>query len=112
VISGYRAAVDAARAGQPLLCFVQLRCALGTCLLKTTSADDYPEVVEIHKLSGEHCTMLKVGAASLGHLEGLIERIGKHGEIRTHIVLSTAFEGRPVEPVAPDRPVTRSAGWS
>jgi hypothetical protein len=37
-----------------------------------------PEVVEIHKLSGEHCTMLR----------------------------------RVVTPVTPDRPVTRSDGWS
>jgi Lrp/AsnC family leucine-responsive transcriptional regulator len=112
VIAGYRADVDAARAGQPLLCFVQLHCSLGSCLLKTTSASDYPEIVEIHKLSGEHCTMLKVRAASLAHLEGLIERIGMHGDIRTHIVLSTAYDGRPVQPVAPERPVTRPSGWS
>ena len=112
VITGYQATVDPARSGQPLLAFIQLRCSLGRCLLKTTNADDYPEIVEIHKLSGEHCTMLKVRAASLGHLEGLIERIGEHGDIRTHIVLSTAYEGRPVSDVRHDRPVTPSSGWS
>lgn len=111
VIAGYTARVDAARAGQPLLAFIQLRCALGSCLLNTTSAQDYPEVVEIHKLSGEHCTMLRARAASLAHLEGLIERIGNHGEIRTHIVLSTQYDGRPVEPATHERPVTRSPGW-
>jgi Lrp/AsnC family leucine-responsive transcriptional regulator len=112
VISGYRATVDPDRAGQPLLAFIQLRCSLGRCLLKTTDSETYPEVVEIHKLSGEHCTMLKVRAVSLGHLEGVIERIGEHGQINTYVVLSTAFEGRPVSAVAPDRPVTRSEGWS
>jgi Lrp/AsnC family transcriptional regulator, leucine-responsive regulatory protein len=112
VITGYRAGVDPARAGQPLLAFIQLRCSLGRCLLETTTAETYPEVVEIHKLSGEHCTMLKLRAASLGHLEGVIERIGEHGRINTHVVLSTAYEGRPVTAVPPDRPVTRSAGWS
>jgi Lrp/AsnC family leucine-responsive transcriptional regulator len=112
VVTGYAARVDPARVGQPLLAFVQLRCALGRCLLKTTSAADLPEVVEIHKLSGEHCTLLKVRATSLAHLEGLLERIGGHGELRTHIVLSTQFDGRPVEPAAPAPPVTRSAGWS
>ena len=112
VVSGYRATVDPARAGQPLLAFIQLRCSLSRCLLKTTTSETNPEVVEIHKLSGEHCTMLKVRAASLSHLEGVIERIGEHGQINTYIVLSTAYEGRPVTAVAPDRPVTRSAGWS
>jgi Lrp/AsnC family leucine-responsive transcriptional regulator len=32
--------------------------------------------------------------------------------MNTHVVLSTEFEGRPVQPPAQDpRPVTRSAGW-
>lgn len=112
IITGYAATVDPARAGQPLLAFVQLRCSLGSCLLKTTSAADYPELVEIHKLSGEHCTMLKVRATSLAHLEGLIERLGVHGEMRTHIALSTQYDGRPVQRPMPERPVTSSQGWS
>ncbi len=112
IITGYAATVDPARAGQPLLAFVQLRCSLGSCLLKTTSAADYPELVEIHKLSGEHCTMLKVRATSLAHLEGLIERLGIHGEMRTHIALSTQYDGRPVQRPMPERPVTSSQGWT
>jgi Lrp/AsnC family leucine-responsive transcriptional regulator len=76
---------------------VQLRCRLDHWLLKTSRADDYSEVVEIHKLSGDHCSMLKVRAASMEHFEGLLERLGKHGQMRTSVVLSTQYEGRPVE---------------
>lgn len=112
IITGYTARVDPTRAGQPLLAFIRLRCSLGNCLLKTTRAEDYPEVVEVHKLSGEHCTMLKVRATSLAHLEGLVERLGTHGEIRTHIVLSTQYDERPVRQPGPERPVTDSQGWS
>lgn len=112
VIAGYGAKVDAGKAGQPLLAFLQLRCRPANCLLRTTTAEDYPEIVEIHKLSGEHCTMLKVRAASLAHLEGLIERLGAHGDMRTHIVLSTQYEGRPVERRVEDRTITTAEGWS
>ena len=112
IISGYSAVVDPALAGQPLLAFIQLRCALGKCLLKTTTEADYPELIEVHKLSGEHCTMLKARAASLAHFEGFVERLGAHGDMRTHIVLSTQFEGRPVQQAIPERPVTHSEGWS
>ena len=112
VITGYSAQVDPARAGQPLLAFVQLRCRLGDCLLKTSTAEDYPELVEIHKLSGEFCSMLKVRASSLAHLEGLVERLGTHGEMRTHIVLSTQYAGRPVQQPVLERPVTPAEGWS
>jgi Lrp/AsnC family leucine-responsive transcriptional regulator len=113
VISGYQARVDPARAGQPVAAFVQMRCSLGRCLLRTSQAEDYPEVVEVHKLSGDHCSMLKVRAASMEHLEGLLERLGQHGEMRTSIVLSTQYEGRPVERSNDDfhRP-TPSEGWS
>ncbi|MDQ3628344.1 MAG: Lrp/AsnC ligand binding domain-containing protein [Actinomycetota bacterium] len=56
--------------------------------------------------------MLKARTSSLAHLEGLIERLGMHGEMRTHIVMSTQFDGRPVQQSAPERPVEPSQGWS
>ncbi|MFI7680294.1 Lrp/AsnC family transcriptional regulator [Actinophytocola sp. NPDC049390] len=112
VLTGYRAVVDARRAGYPIVAFVQLQCSLGACLLKTSTAGDYPEIVEVHKLSGDHCTMIKVRAASLAHLEGLFERLGTHGEMRTSVVLSTQYEGRAVEPPVDDfLHATRAEGW-
>jgi Lrp/AsnC family leucine-responsive transcriptional regulator len=113
VITGYHAEVDARRAGFPLLAFVQMQCSLGSCLLKTSTSDDYPEIVEVHKLSGDHCTMIKVRAASLAHLEGLFERLGKHGEMRSSVVLSTQYAGRPVEPPVEDfLHASEPEGWS
>jgi Lrp/AsnC family transcriptional regulator, leucine-responsive regulatory protein len=112
VIAGYQARVDPARAGLPLTAFVQMRCRLDHCLLKTSKASDYPEVVEVHKLSGDHCSMLKVRAASMEHFEGLLERLGQHGEMRTSVVLSTQYEGRPVEAPAEDfLRASHSQGW-
>jgi Lrp/AsnC family transcriptional regulator, leucine-responsive regulatory protein len=112
VIVGYQARIDPSRAGLPLTAFIQMRCRLGSCLLKTTTAEDLPEVAEVHKLTGNWCTMLKVRVAGMPHLEGLLERLGKHGEMNSHIVLSTQYEGRPIQPSAPDaRPVTDSDGW-
>jgi len=113
VITGYSAHIDPVAAGYQVAAFVQLRCSLGACLLKTTSADDYPEIVEIHKLSGEHCSMVKIRAMSLAHLEGIIEELGKHGEMNTHIVLSTQYDDATVRPPQrPTRPVTQSDGWN
>ena len=112
VIAGYQARVDPARAGLPLTAFIQMRCSHGHCLLKTSTADDFPEVVEVHKLSGAHCSMLKLRLASMPHLEGVLERLGQHGEMNSHVVLSTQYDGRPVEPPAETpRPVTQSEGW-
>ncbi|MFI7636150.1 Lrp/AsnC family transcriptional regulator [Nonomuraea sp. NPDC049400] len=111
VIVGYQAQIDPAAAGFPVQAYIQLRCALGYCLLKSSAAEDYPEVVEVSKLSGRHCSMLKVRASSLAHLEGVLEQLGKHGEMDTHIVLSTQYHDPRVRRNHPDRPVTASAGW-
>ena len=112
VITGYQATVDPAQAGLPLTAFVQLRCRLDHCLLKTSKASDFPEVVEVHKLSGDHCSMLKVRTSSMEHFEGLLERLGKHGEMRTSVVLSTQYEGRPVEAPAEDFLHANHGQWS
>jgi len=113
IIAGYQARVDPVRAGLPIGAFIQMRCRLDRCLLKTSHSVDYPEVVEIHKLSGDYCSMLKVRAASIEHLEGVIERIGQHGEMRTSIVLSTQFADRPVEPPQSEfLRASASQGWS
>lgn len=112
VIIGYQAQVDPTAAGFPVHAYVQLRCALGKCLLKSSAAEDYPEVIEINKLSGRHCSMLKIRALSLSHLEGVLEQIGKHGEMDTHIILSTQYQDSRVRQNNPVRPVTTSVGWT
>ena len=112
VITGYRAVVDPRQVGVPLTAFLQLRCETGHCLLKTTAADDFPEVVEVHKLSGQFCSMLKLRTTSLTHLEGLIERLGEHRNLNSHVVLSTQYERPTVEPPALQAPsVSDSDGW-
>ncbi len=112
VLTGYHASVNPQRAGFPIAAFVEMRCALASCLLKTGTAEDFPEVVEIHKLSGDHCSMLKVRAASLEHFEGLLERLGRHGEMRSSVVLSTQYDGRPVAPPQEEfMRATQADGW-
>ncbi|UOE44760.1 Lrp/AsnC family transcriptional regulator [Agromyces larvae] len=111
VIAGYSARVDPAEVGQPLTAFIQLKCDPGRCLLRTADPDDLPEVVEIHKLAGRHCTLLRVRAASMSHFEGLAERIGSHGAIETTMVLSTPYARADVRPAPPPRPVTTGDRW-
>ncbi len=97
VIAGYRAEVDPAKVGLPVTALIQMHCAPGKCLLKTSSAADFPEVVEVLKVSGPHCTVLKVVAASVAHLESLFERLGTHGELETSMVWSSALTRRPID---------------
>jgi Lrp/AsnC family transcriptional regulator, leucine-responsive regulatory protein len=113
IITGYHAHIDSVKVGLGLTAFIQMRCALGRCLLKTCQPEDYPEVTEMHKLSGDYCSMLKVRASSMRHLEAIIERLGQHGEMRTSIVLSSPLERRPIaaEQIEQDTEADRGHIW-
>jgi len=113
IVTGYHARVDPARVGLGFTAFIQMRCVLGKCLLKTSRPEDYPEVTEVHKLSGDYCSMLKVRAASMRQLEAIIERLGQHGEMRTSIVLSTPLEKRAIaaEQIEDDADADRGHKW-
>ncbi len=106
------ARIRRAAAGWPVAAFVQLRCHPGRCLLKTSAAENFPEIAEIHRLSGSSCTMVKVRTASMAHLSSLLERIGEHAEANSHIVLETPLEHQPLEIPPPPPAPTRHPGWN
>jgi Lrp/AsnC family transcriptional regulator, leucine-responsive regulatory protein len=112
VIEGYHARINPAAVGLPLTAFIQLHCHLGRCLLKTSAAENFPEIVEIHRLSGSSCSMVKVRTASMAHLSSLLERIGEHADANSHIVLETPLEHQALK-IPPPAPVpTRHLGWN
>ena len=114
VITGYAAQINQAKIGLPLLAFIQLHCDPGKCLLKTSRADEFPEILEIHKLSGAHCTLLKVAVSSMEHLEAFNERLGSHGPLISNIVTSSPFMSRMIDWEDPDVSLDPPAnpGWS
>lgn len=112
VIAGYHARIDPDAVGVPLAAFLQLQCRHGRCLLKTSTSQHFPEIVEIHRLSGRSCSLLKVRTASIAHLSGLLERLGEHADVESHVVLETPYERRVLERPRPAASPTRHAGWS
>lgn len=97
IIAGYHAVVDPAKVGLPVMALVQLRCKPDRCMLRTSKPAALPEVMEVLKVSGEHCTVLKVVASSTAHLEDVFRRLGEHGEMQTSMVWSAALTRRPVD---------------
>jgi len=112
VVEGYHARLNPTAVGLPVTAFLQLHCHPGRCLLKTSAADRFPEIVEIHRLSGDSCTMVKVRTASMAHLSSLLERIGEHADANSHIVLETPLEHRTLEVPPPLPPATHHQGWN
>lgn len=97
VIVGYRAEVDPSRVGLPVMALIHLRCRSGCCLLQTRNETDFPEIIEVLKVSGSHCAVLKAVATSHAHVETLIKRLKKHGEVQTSVVWSKGLERRAID---------------
>jgi Lrp/AsnC family leucine-responsive transcriptional regulator len=113
IITSYGAQVDVAKIGLPLLVFIQLRCFPDRCLFKTSSAEKFPEILEMYKLGGNHCALLKVALTSLEHLEAFNERLSVHGEQITNVVTSNLFSQQVIDWEEPEvnlRPSIQQ-GW-
>ena len=100
VIRGYAASVDPAAAGYGITAFSWLTQAPGTPGTDLTDAfAGIPEVEECHHIAGEADYLLKIRARDTHHLETVIVRLQGIPSVftsETDIVLSTAFERRPL----------------
>jgi Lrp/AsnC family leucine-responsive transcriptional regulator len=100
VIRGYGARVDPAAAGHPVLAFVRMGCIGPGCIRTEYTPQRFPEILELHRLSGGDCSILKVVTPTVARLEQLIDRLAAYGKPTTSLVLSTVAEHRPVPGIA------------
>jgi Lrp/AsnC family leucine-responsive transcriptional regulator len=96
VITGYHAQVDLSRAGRPVIAFIRMSCYGSHCVLRDPGLTEWPEVREIHRITGDACSILKVAAESMTAFENLIDRLAPYGQPSSTMVLSTRVAHRPV----------------
>ncbi len=99
IILGYRAVVDQARVGYPIMAFIRLSIPVSFLAQADELAKAIPEVLECHHLTGSDGVILKVVVSSVGHLEDVISQMGSCGMTTTAIVLSSPVVARPIDPV-------------
>jgi Lrp/AsnC family transcriptional regulator, leucine-responsive regulatory protein len=107
VIEGYHARINSSAVGLTVTAFLQLHCHPGRCLLKTSVAEKFPEIVEIHRDSGNSCTMVKVRTASMAP----VLAPGTHRGARRH-QLARCAGGTDRAPPPPVPAATSHRGWS
>ena len=110
VISGYHARVDPAALELGLLAFVSVQTSEGARAGETGALlADIPEVVEVHRVVGDDCFLLKVrvrDTAALGALlDEKIQRLDHVASTRTTIVLSSSKTGHALPLPAPEAPL-------
>lgn len=98
IITGYRAEVSPKAMGLPILAFIRLNTVGGQYPAIIVLAQDLPEVLECHHLTGTDSFIMKVTASSIPHLEQLIARLSSYGQTATSIVLSSPVTKRVIEP--------------
>lgn len=89
IIRGYHARLHPDTLGQRVTAFITL----------TTQSRHYPEIfalaqkrkdiLECHHISGNESLIIKAASGSITGLDKLVERLGKFGETKTAIVLSS-----------------------
>jgi len=102
IIVGYRAHIDAAKVGLPILAFVNVKVGGENLAHFMKLAATHPEVLECHRVTGAESFLLKVAVADVSHLERLLDALMPYVATTTSMVLSTALAwGNIVKPATP-----------
>jgi Lrp/AsnC family leucine-responsive transcriptional regulator len=102
VVTGYHAHVDLGRAGWSVRAIIRMSCYGPHCVLRDPGLAQWPEVYEIHRITGDACSLLKVAAPSMDRFEQVIDRLAPYGRPSSTMVLSTPLPWRPVTPAPGD----------
>jgi Lrp/AsnC family leucine-responsive transcriptional regulator len=98
IIMGYRAAVNNQKIGYPILAFVRVS-VVGDFMPRIMRvAEDAPEVLECHRITGSDSFIMKVAVGSVDELQTVIDRMTPYVATTTSIVLSTIVADRVFEP--------------
>jgi len=93
LIAGYRVALGLEKLGLPIVALIRVAAPEEKCARLKALAEARAEVLECHHVTGADAYVLKVAAASMKHLESLIEAIAKHGGTpATSVVLSSPVD--------------------
>jgi Lrp/AsnC family leucine-responsive transcriptional regulator len=99
VITGYHAHIDPAKVGQTVAALVRMSCYGPSCLLRHPSVfAQEPTILEVHRLTGDSCCLLRVAVHTMAEFEQLIDRLAEHGTPSSTMVLSSPIPWRPVNP--------------
>ncbi|MEU9074666.1 Lrp/AsnC family transcriptional regulator [Kitasatospora sp. NPDC004745] len=94
VISGYRAVVDLAKVGYPVLAVVRLKYPGNRHQPLRRLLAERREILECLRTTGDDCYTLKVAATSMEHLEVLVDELAGFGSTTTSVVYSQTLPGR------------------
>ena len=97
IITGYRAEIDTAKVGLPIIAFVRMSISGVDFSRIVEIAVQSVEVLECHRGTGGDSFIIKVAAQSVEHLQNIIDTLTPYGITTTSIVLSSPVKTRVIE---------------
>ncbi len=96
IIEGYQARVNAEKVGYPVSAFILAR-PNGPDTRFVKVAQERPDILACHRVTGEFSFILRAIAKDVAHLEDLLNHLESASvHIVTLVVLSTSFEAMPI----------------
>src|SRR6266436_5092825 len=89
VIRGYRLELNPVALGLPIAAYIRIRPSPGQLSKIAELAQQIPEVVECHRVTGEDCFILKVYLPAIDQLDRLLDRFLVHGTTTTTMIQSS-----------------------
>lgn len=89
VIRGYRLDLNPAALGLPVAAYIRIRPNPGQLPRIAELAQQIPEVVECHRVTGEDCFILKVHIPAIDQLDRLLDCFLLYGSTTTSIIQSS-----------------------
>src|SRR5581483_2144724 len=89
VIQGYRLALNPTALGLPIAAYIRIRPNPGQLPRVAELAQQIPEVVECHRVTGEDCFILKVYIPAIDQLDRLLDNFLLYGSTTTSIIQSS-----------------------
>ncbi|WP_334194565.1 Lrp/AsnC family transcriptional regulator [Pararhodobacter sp.] len=87
IIAGYAARLDPAALGLGMMAIIRLKTTHEHIQPALRAFAQMPPVIEVHRLTGEDCFLLKVLVPSPGQLESIVDTIARFGAVTTSLVL-------------------------
>lgn len=97
IITGYTARISLQALGLNTMAIIRLKTSHGNikaCLKRFT---ELPHIVEVHRVTGDDCFILKAIVPVPGDLAGIVDGIGEFGSVTTSLVLTS----EPAKPISP-----------
>ena len=102
VITGYRAQIDPAKVGLPILCMIELTVKHLEYYVVIDRIRSMPQVLECSSITGTSGLMMKVAVDTMPSLQSLIAQLMQFGDTKTSIIIDMPVPPRMPQLLAED----------